>query len=64
MYLAHASGKSKNLETKNNRTGATVNDTEIRRTSSYGRVNIPLFIWVLYIPGGDRRISSINSNSH
>ena len=27
-------------------------------------VNIPLFIWVLYIPGGDRRISSINSNSH
>ena len=37
MYLAHASGKSKNLETKNNRTGATVDGTEIQLTSSYSK---------------------------
>ena len=36
----------------------TVDGSEIQLTSW----NIILFTWVLYIPGGDRQISSINNS--
>ena len=39
----------------------TLDGSEIRRYNQLRLGYLPLFTSVLYIPGGDRRISSINS---